>query len=89
MIWWILSVVAVSLLSYLADVGVLAILREPVPFLGGSTISVALMGCCIGMLLRIGRLSRRKEKESMKHRVNHLEDQLRRLGDLARNRELK
>ncbi len=89
MIWWILSVVVVSLLSYLADVGVLVILREPVPFLGGSTISVVLMGCCIGMLLRIGRLSRRKEKESMKNRVDHLEDQLRRLGDLARDRKSK
>lgn len=86
MIWWILAVTAIALCSYLADVGVLTILRERVPFVGGSTISVVLMVCCMGMLLRIARLSRRGQRESMKDRVSHLEGELKGLANLTRKR---
>ena len=87
MVWWILAVVAIALCSFLADVGVLTVLREPVPFLGGSTISVVLLVCCMGMLLRVARLSRRGQRESMKERMDHLADELHKMGELARKRE--
>ena len=89
MVRWILTVVVVCLFSYLADVGVFPILREPAPFFGGSTISVVLMVCCIGMLARVARLSRRREKESLKRRVDHLEENLQKLGEYARDREVE
>ena len=81
MLYWILTLVAVSLLSYLADVGVVPILRAPVPFLGGSTISVILMVVCMGMLLRIARLMRRGERETREERVEHLQNELGRLAE--------
>ena len=76
MIGWIIVVAIAALLSYLADVGVLEILREPVPFFGGSTMSVILMLTCIMMLLRAAKMSRKGEKEILRERVEELEREL-------------
>jgi len=82
MVFWVFLVSILALLSYLADVGVAGfiLLRIPVPFLKASTISVALILCCIFMLYRIARLARRGEKEQMKQRVDHLETELKEIG---------
>ncbi len=79
MIGWIILVSVVAILSYLADVGVLMILGEPVPFFGGSTISVILMISCIMMLLRAARMSRKGEKEMLREQVEELEEELKSL----------
>lgn len=84
MIWWTLAVTTVALCSYLTDVEVITIFSGRVPFIGGSTISVLLMVCCIGMLVRIARLSRRGDRESMKNRVSHLEGEIKNLANLPR-----
>ena len=76
MLSWVFVVVLVSLLSYLADVGVLPQLRRTVPFLGGSVISVALMATCILMLLRITKMSKHGEKEMLREWVSELEREL-------------
>lgn len=76
MITWIIVVTVVALLSYLADVGVLDILSRPVPFFGGSTISVILMLTCIMMLLRATKLSKKGEKEALRAQVEDLKSQL-------------
>ncbi len=76
MIGWIVVVTIAALLSYLADVGILEILGEPVPFFGGSTISVILMITCIMMLLRATKMSRKGEKETLREQVEDLKRQL-------------
>ena len=76
MIGWIVVVTIAALLSYLADVGALALLAEPVPFFGGSTISVILMITCIMMLLRATRMSKKGEKEMLREEVEDLKRQL-------------
>lgn len=76
MIGWIIVVTVVALLSYLADVGVLEILGKPVPFFGGSMISVILMITCIMMLLRATKMSRKGEKETLREQVEDLKRQL-------------
>ncbi len=76
MIGWIVVVTVAALLSYLADVGVLNLLAEPVPFFGGSTISVILMITCIMMLLRATRMSKKGEKETLREQVEDLKRQL-------------
>jgi hypothetical protein len=89
MAFWIFLVSMLALLSYLADVGVPAfvLLRQPVPFLRASTISVALIICCVFMLLRVARLARRGEKERMKARMDHLETELKEIGKDSLKRE--
>jgi hypothetical protein len=89
MVFWVFLVSTLALLSYLADVGVpgFILLREPVPFLKASTVSVALIACCIFMLLRIARLARRGEREQMKQRVDHLETELKEIGQHTMKRE--
>lgn len=81
MIGWIIVVTIAALLSYLADVGVLGILAKPVPFFGGSTISVILMITCIMMLLRATKMSKKGEKERLRERVHALENRLKDLED--------
>ena len=76
MIGWIVVVTVAALLSYLSDVGVLAILGEPVPFFGGSSISVILMIACIMMLLRATRMSKKGEKELLREQIEDLKQQL-------------
>ena len=76
MIGWIIVVAVVALLSYLSDVGVLEILREPVPFFDCSTVSIILMLTCIMMLLRAVKMSRKGEKEALRDRVKELEREL-------------
>ncbi len=89
MVLWVFLVSTLTLLSYLADVGVpgFVLLRVPVPFLRASTISVALIICCIFMLLRIARLARRGEREKMRQRVDHLETELKEIGHHTMKRE--
>lgn len=76
MLGWIIVVAVTALLSYLADVGVLEILSWPVPFFGGSTISVILMITCIMMLLRAARMTRQGEKETLRKWVSELQREL-------------
>ena len=76
MISWIIVVAVAALFSYLADVGVLKILREPVPFFGGSVISVILMITCVMMLLRAVKMSRKGEKEILREEVADLKKEL-------------
>lgn len=79
MIGWIILASIVALLSYLADVGVLTILGKPVPFFGGSMISVILMISCIMMLLRATKMSKKGEKEMLREQVEKLEEELKSL----------
>ena len=83
MIGWIILVSVVALLSYLADVGVLTILGEPVPFFGGSAISVILMISCIMMLLRAAKMSKKGEKEMLREQVDELEQELKSLRETS------
>lgn len=76
MIVWIVLVAVTALFSYLTDIGATPLLREPVPFFGGSTISVVMMITCIMMLVRAAKMSKRGEKESLRERIAELEEEL-------------
>lgn len=86
---WIFLISMLALLSYLADVGIepFTVLNEPVPLLRASSISVALIVCCVFMLLRIARLARRGEKEQIKEKLDHLVGELHDIGEHAIKRE--
>ncbi len=87
MLPWMFALMIISLLSYLADMGFLSFLREPVPYIRGSTISVIMMICWIGMMARVAKLARRGRREKLKERVDHLEGELKKIGEVSRGRE--
>ena len=77
MIWWVLLMVVITSLSYLADLGFLAFMQEwRVPFLGASMLSVLLLLCLIGLLARMMQMSKKGEKEILRDKVRQLEKEL-------------
>ena len=77
MIWWIFALAAVTIISYLTDVGVLPFLKDiRVPLLDASIVSVLLLLCMLGILGRMLSMSRKGQKESLEKRIQELEKEL-------------
>ena len=73
MIAWSFMVVFIAIVSYLIDVGVISFLDMKAPVLEASLMSVILMLCGLGMMLRVGCMMKRGAKESMRARIEELE----------------
>jgi pheromone shutdown protein TraB len=80
MVWWVLFLAVLSILSYLADVGVLPWLSVRVPFLGASLLSVLILLSAAGILARVLVMRRRGKREAMEKRIRELEKKLGALG---------
>lgn len=77
MIWWVLALAIVVILSYLADVGTLSFLQQvKVPVLNASTLSILILLCTLGILLRMLRRSKLGVKESLANRIQELENEV-------------
>ena len=76
MIGWAFVVVAMAILSYLGDVGIITVFQEKIPVLGGSLMSVLLMLCGLGMMGKVGGMVKKGEKEGLKRQVTELEKKL-------------
>ncbi|UCE40815.1 MAG: hypothetical protein JSV17_15425 [Candidatus Aminicenantes bacterium] len=77
MVWWIFLMVIVTCLSYLADYGLLAFMKEwRVPLLNASLLSVLLLLCLIGLLSRMMLMTKKGEKEALREKVKQLEKEL-------------
>lgn len=82
MIWWVFALVIVTILSYLSDVGVLTFMQDwKVPFLNASFLSILILLCLAGLLVRMMRMSKRGEKEALKEKIEELEKKLADLGE--------
>jgi hypothetical protein len=74
MVYWIFFLTVLTILSYLADVGVLTFFQEiRIPFLDASLLSVLLLLCTLGILVRMLTMRRKGEKESLAARIAELE----------------
>jgi len=74
MIWWVLVLAVLTILSYLADAGVWTLLQEiRVPLLNASLLSVLLLLCTLGILIRMLYMRSRGEKERLRSMVHQLE----------------
>jgi hypothetical protein len=77
MTWWILFLTVLTVLSYLTDVGTLTFFQDmKVPFLNASLLSVLLLLCTLGILVRMLSRKKRGEKERLASRVAELERDL-------------
>jgi hypothetical protein len=74
MIWWVFFLAVLTILSYLADAGVWTLLQDiRVPLLDASLLSVLLLLCTLGILIRMLYMRRRGEKEKLRSMVHKLE----------------
>jgi len=77
MIIWIIILSIITVLSYLADVGVLTFLNElRIPFLNASIVSILLLVVTVVMLVRILIKVKSREKELMGTKITQLEREL-------------
>ena len=74
MIWWVLVLAVLTILSYLADAGVWTLLQDiRAPLLNVSLLSVLLLLCTLGILIRMLTMRSRGEKERLRSMVHQLE----------------
>jgi hypothetical protein len=74
MIWWILALTVVTILSYFADTGVWTLFQDiKIPVLNASLLSVLLLLCTLGILVRMLSMRRRGEKEKLRSQLAQLE----------------
>jgi predicted ABC-type exoprotein transport system permease subunit len=74
MIWWVLVLAVLTILSYLADAGVWTLLQDiRVPLLNASLLSVLLLLCTLGILIRMLHMRNRGEKERLRSMVHQVE----------------
>jgi hypothetical protein len=74
MIGWILFLAVLTVLSYLTDVGVITFFNNlKVPFFNASILSVLLLFCTLGILIRMLSRKKKGEKEKLLQKINELE----------------
>jgi uncharacterized Tic20 family protein len=74
MIWWVLVLAVLTVLSYLADSGVWTLLQDiRIPLLHASLLSVLLLLCTLGILVRMLVKKNQGEKERLRLMVDKLE----------------
>ncbi len=74
MIWWILALTVITILSYFADTGIWTLFQDlKVPGLNASLLSILLLLCTLGILVRMLCMRRRGEKEKLRSKVAQLE----------------
>ena len=77
MIGWFFALVFVTILSYLSDVGILPFMQNlKVPFFNASILSILILLCMLGVLVRLLYMAKKGEKEILRKRINELEKQL-------------
>ncbi len=84
MIWWVLALAALSVLSYLSDVGVISWLNLRVPLLNASLLSVLILLAAAGILARMLSMKRRGQRELMAKKIEDLEAKLGALASLKK-----
>ena len=76
MLWWVLMLLVLVILSYLSQLGVLFTMQIESPYLVATIINIMILGCIVGVVVRILKRTRKKEKETLILKVKELEDKL-------------
>lgn len=76
MLWWVLILLVLVILSYLSQLGILFTMQIESPYLVATIINVMILGCIVGVVIRILKRIKRKEKETLVLKVKELEEKL-------------
>ena len=76
MIWWVLLLLVLVILSFLAQLDILFTMQIKSPYSVAAIINILIMACIIGVVVRILKRMKRKEKETLVLKVKELEEKL-------------
>jgi len=76
MLWWVLFLLVLVILSYLSQLGILFTMQIKSPYLVATIINIMILGCIVGVVVRILKRMRKKEKETLVLKVKDLEEKL-------------
>jgi len=76
MIWWVLLLLVLVILSFLAQLDILFTMQIKSPYLVAAIINIMILGCIVGVVVRILKRMKRKEKETLVLKVRELEEKL-------------
>ncbi len=76
MLWWVLILLVLVILSYLSQLGVLFTMQIRSPYLVATIINIMILACIFGVVVRILKRMRKKEKETLILKVKELEEKL-------------
>ncbi len=76
MLWWILFLLVLVILSFLAQLDILLTMQMKSPYLVSAIITILIMACTVGVVVRILKRMRKKEKETLILKVKELEEKL-------------
>ncbi len=76
MLWWVLFLLVLVVLSYLSQLGILFTMQIKSPYLVATIINIMILGCIVGVVVRILKRTRKKEKETLFLKVKELEEKL-------------
>jgi len=76
MLWWVLFLLVLVILSYLSQLGILFTMQIKSPYLVATIINIMILGCIVGVVVRILKRMRKKEKETLVLKIKDLEEKL-------------
>ncbi len=76
MLWWVLFLLVLVILSFLSQLDILLTMQMKSPYLVSAIITVLIMACTVGVVVRILKRMRKKEKETLILKVKELEEKL-------------
>ncbi len=76
MLWWVLFLLVLVILSYLSQLGILFTMQIKSPYLVATIVNIMILGCIVGVVVRILKRTRKKEKETLILKVKELEEKL-------------
>jgi len=86
---WAIVLFVIAVLTYLEDAGFISFLQNSeIPGVGVSFLSVALIMCALGVMVRLGHMNRLAEKEKLRARVRELEKKLEEQNSPAESKDV-
>ena len=76
MLWWVLFLLVLVILSFLSQLGILFTMQIKSPYLVATIVNIMILGCIVGVVVRILKRTRKKEKETLILKVKELEEKL-------------
>ncbi len=76
MLWWVLFLLVLVILSFLSQLGILFTMQIESPYLVATIINIMILGCIVGVVVRILKRMRKKEKETLLLKIKELEEKL-------------
>ncbi len=76
MLWWVLFLLVLEILSFLSQLTFYFEMQIKSPYIVAAVINIMILGCIVGVVFRILKRTRKKEKETLILKVKELEEKL-------------